>query len=98
MLSNFPQSPREYRERFEDKLLLGDYARVDAELTLRMACEGDRRPAKINSILCIVATLPFLLLALLVGLFERAVGTDGAAAAWVARPFLRAVERRRRSR
>jgi hypothetical protein len=43
----------------------------------------------------LLATLPVLLLAILVGLAELLLGTDGTAAQWLAGPFLRAVDRRR---
>ena len=44
----------------------------------------------------LLAALPVLLLAILVGLAELLLGTDGMAAQWLAGPFLRAVEGRRR--
>jgi hypothetical protein len=75
-----------------------DYARVDDELTMRMSrrsCDLGRGPGRINYGLWIAVTSPFLLLALLAGLFELFARTDGAATAWVARPFLWSVERGR---
>ena len=75
-----------------------DYSRVDAELTMRMYQKFDkidRGMGRINYGFWITLTAPFLLLAVLVGLFELFVRTDGVAAAWVARPFLWAVERGR---
>ncbi len=57
-----------------------------------------RRQDALDYALWILAMTPFVLAAILVGLLELVVRTDGRAAAWVARPFLRAVERKRSRR
>jgi hypothetical protein len=90
-------------ERKEEPMLINakkdllDYARTDAERTIRMyrKFERDLGPGRINYGLCLALTAPFLLLATLVGLFELVVRTEGDVTRWVARPFLWAVDRGR---
>ena len=52
---------------------------------------------KLGRAAAMAGTAPLLALALVVGLLDRLLEGDGTAAEWLARPFLRAAGRGRRS-
>ena len=57
----------------------------------------DQEMKKLNYATMIFLTMPFVAFGICVGLFETCVGTDGAAAEFVVRPFLWAYRRKDRS-